>query len=89
MLELTAAQRGAGGDTRPALRTSTRQVPYGTATTDPMGREGKGWHVGDSKLPVPDKGYRRCPKTGRAVLIEKRETAATNSSLSRCQPWLL
>ena len=39
-----------------------RQLPmrdqsrYGTATTDPLGRDGTGWHKGPSGLPVRDKG---------------------------------
>lgn len=27
---------------------------YGTATTDPLGRDGEGWHVGRSGLPTRD-----------------------------------
>lgn len=38
--------------------TITRVPPpeYGTATTDPLGREGDGWHVGRSGLPTRDRG---------------------------------
>lgn len=32
------------------------QSRYGSATTDPLGREGPGWHRGPSGLPVKDKG---------------------------------
>jgi hypothetical protein len=32
------------------------QSKYGRATTDPLGREGAGWHKGPSGLPVKDKG---------------------------------
>ena len=31
------------------------QGRYGTATSDPLGREGPGWHIGPSGLPVKDK----------------------------------
>jgi len=32
-----------------------RQRVYGTATTDPLGREGPGWHKGKNGLPVRGK----------------------------------
>ena len=31
------------------------QSRYGCATTDPLGRDGDGWHIGPSGLPVRDK----------------------------------
>lgn len=38
------------------------QSRYGTATTDPLGRDGPGWHKGKNGLPVKDKQ----PKGDRA-----------------------
>lgn len=32
------------------------QSRYGTATTDPLGREGPGWHKGKNGLPTRTKG---------------------------------
>ena len=34
-----------------------RNRVYGTATTDPLGREGPGWHKAKNGLPVRDKNY--------------------------------
>lgn len=73
MPELSAAARGAGGQTPRGDRAPLsdlqvrNQSRYGTATTDPLGRDGPGWHKGDSGLPVINKGWKRDPKTGRAV----------------------
>lgn len=37
--------------------TPKRDREYGTATTDPLGREGPGWLKGKNGLPVRDKSY--------------------------------
>lgn len=42
---------------RPAPVSAAAAPSYGDATTDPLGRDGDGWHVGkQSRLPVRDKG---------------------------------
>lgn len=50
-----------------ALRTRALPAPdqsrYGTATTDPLGRDGPGWHTGPSGLPVKDKTPKGDPQT--------------------------
>jgi hypothetical protein len=84
MPEMTAGRRGSGGH-RPAPVDADVRLPwddappipfpdqarYGTATTDPLGREGPGWHIGDNRLPTLDKGWKR-GKDGRAVRVQSK-----------------
>lgn len=75
MPEMTAGRRAAGPhklppagtqrlqwDDWPALPTPD-QSRYGTATTDPLGREGPGWHTGKTGLPTLRKGWKYDPRT--------------------------
>jgi hypothetical protein len=65
---MTPGRRGSGGDSRAALAWAVNPDRYGTATTDPLGRDGEGWTVNQqTKLPALRKGWTRDPKTGRAV----------------------
>lgn len=68
MPEISPAQRMQGGFSPPRRRKvallwddwppvpAPDQSKYGTATTDPLGREGPGWTKGKHGLPVRVKG---------------------------------
>ncbi len=40
---------------RPPQSPQRVRIAYGTATSDPLGRDGPGWHIGKDKLPKRDK----------------------------------
>lgn len=78
MPELTPARRGSGAqiprvDDRPPLPVPD-QSRYGAATTDPLGREGPGWRLGDDRLPKLRDGWHYDPRTRKTTKKPKKES---------------
>lgn len=74
MPEMSAGRRASGNyvpdpnDERPRLPVPD-QSRYGSATTDPLGREGRGWKKGSHGLPQLRKGWRYDPLTHETTII--------------------